>query len=94
MRDMRRSFGPCQAADWLALAAAPTFALMAVVTGISGDGAQQMSCAAAMHMPPLTGMGPMYALMSAFHLTPWLRLVSRWTKRRTGRPHPVASCSA
>ncbi len=66
------------AADWLSLAAAPTFALMAVVTGIADGGPHQMSCSAAMRMP-LTGMVPMYALMSAFHLTPWLRLISRWT---------------
>lgn len=62
------------AADWLSLAAAPTFALMAVVTGIADGGPHQMSCSAAMPVP-LTGMVPMYALMSAFHLTPWLRLI-------------------
>lgn len=81
------------AADWLSLAAAPTFALMAVVTGIADGGPHQMSCSAAMRMP-LTGMVPMYALMSAFHLTPWLRLISRWTKRRRGRRPRVALCKA
>jgi hypothetical protein len=83
-----------RAADWLSLAAAPTFALMAVVTGIVEGGAHQMWCSAAMHMSPLTGMVPMYALMSAFHFTPWLRLISRSAKRRRGRPHRVALCSA
>src|SRR6266853_2350797 len=79
-----------RAADWLSLAAAPTFALMAVVTGIVDGGAHQMWCSAAMHMSPLTGMVPMYALMSAFHLTPWLRLISRWTKgARTESPCAV-----
>jgi hypothetical protein len=29
-------------------------------------------------MSPLSGMVPMYALMSAFHFTPWLKLISRW----------------
>jgi hypothetical protein len=68
-------------ADWLSLAAAPTFASMAAVTGILDGGAHEMACSAAMHamhMSPLTGMVPMYALMGAFHLTPWLRLVSGW----------------
>ena len=73
-----------RAADWLSFAATPTFASMAVVTGILDSGAHQMWCSAAMHMSPLTGMVPMYALMSAFHLTPWVRLISRWAKRRKG----------
>jgi hypothetical protein len=30
---------------------------------------------------PLSGMVPMYLLMSAFHLAPWLKLMAR---RRTG----------
>jgi hypothetical protein len=29
------------------------------------------------HGPPLTGMVPMYLLMSAFHLAPWLKLIFR-----------------
>jgi hypothetical protein len=83
-----------RAADWLALATAPTFALMAVVTGILDGGAHKMGCSAAMHMSPLTGMVPMYALMSTFHFTPWLWIISRWAKRRRGRQHRVALCSA
>jgi len=89
---MRRA--SCGAAAWLSLAAAPTFALMAGVTGILDGGAHPMWCSAAMHLPPLTGMVPMYALMSAFHLPPWLRLVSHWAKKRTGRPHRAALCGA
>ena len=81
-------------ADWLSLAAAPTFALMAVVTGILDSGAHQMACSATMHMSSLTGMIPMYALMSGFHFTPWLKLISRWAKRRRGSPHRVAVCGA
>jgi len=76
--DIKKRFEPFHVANSMALAAAPTFALMVVVTGILDSGAHQMSCSAAMHMSPLTGMVPMYALMSAFHLTPWLRLISRW----------------
>ncbi len=94
MMDIKRTLVEFRAANWLSLAAAPTFALMGVVTGILDSGAHQMTCSAAMHMSPLTGMVPMYALMSAFHLTPWLRLISRWMKRPRGRRHRVALCSA
>jgi hypothetical protein len=74
-----------RAADWLSFAAAPTFAGMALVTGISGEGAMQAMCSAAGDGMPLTGMAAMYLLMSAFHLSPWLRLVSGG-KREAGRP--------
>jgi hypothetical protein len=63
-------------ADWLSLAAAPTFAIMALLTGVLGGGAPDMLCSA-MHASPLGGMVPMYLLMSAFHLAPWLRLIGR-----------------
>jgi hypothetical protein len=69
------------AADWLCLAAAPTFAIMALLTGALGGGPPDMLCAAANDAPLLGGMVPMYVLMSAFHLTPWLRLAS---SRRSG----------
>ncbi len=68
----------CPPAAWLALAATPVFALMGILTGNAGHGAHQMSCAAAAHLTPLSGMALMYALMSAFHCPPWLRLISRW----------------
>jgi hypothetical protein len=64
------------AAGWLSLAAAPTFAVMALLTVVLGGGAADPLCSAA-HASALTGMVPMYLLMSAFHLAPWLRLVSR-----------------
>ena len=63
------------AADWLGLAAAPTFALMALVTAIGGE--PQLLCSAAHLGSRLDGMVVMYLLMSAFHVAPWLRLVSR-----------------
>jgi hypothetical protein len=63
--------------DWLCLAAAPTFAIMALLTGGFGDGQMAMMCAAAPDASPLNGMAAMYLLMSAFHLTPWLKLISR-----------------
>ncbi|AJD40173.1 hypothetical protein C9413_20170 [Rhizobium sp. SEMIA 4085] len=70
-------------ADWLSLAAAPTFAVMAVLTSVSGG--TDMICSAASHTSPLTGMVPMYVLMSAFHLAPWLKLLS---SRRSGTCRP------
>ena len=65
----------------LSLAAAPTFAMMALLTGTHGGSMPDMLCSAAHDASPLTGMVPMYLLMSAFHLTPWLKLLSR--RRRT-----------
>jgi hypothetical protein len=92
MMDIVRRLEPCRVADWLSLVAAPAFALMAVVTGILESGAHQMTCSATTHMSPLTGMVPMYVLMSGFHFTPWLKLVFRGTKRR--RPPEVIMSSA
>lgn len=63
------------AADWLSLAAAPTFAIMALLTVALGGGPPDILCSAAQHASPLTGMVPMYMLMSAFHLAPWLKLI-------------------
>jgi hypothetical protein len=63
-------------ADWLCLAAAPTFAMMALLTGLLGGGSPDMLCSSAQDASPLTGMVPMYLLMSAFHSTPWLKLIS------------------
>src|SRR5215469_12479036 len=94
MLEIMRRLEPFHVAGGLALAAAPTFAMMATLTGILDSGPHQMECSPAMHMSPLTGMVPMYALMSAFHSTAWLRLISRWAQRRRGRPHRVALCNA
>ena len=69
------------AADWLSLAAAPTFAIMALLTGVLGGGPLDMLCSAMHDASPLAGMVPMYLLMSAFHSAPWLKLIS---SRRSG----------
>jgi hypothetical protein len=61
---------------WLNLAAAPTFAAMALLTGLSG-GEADMMCLPAHGTSPLGGMVPMYVLMSAFHSAPWLKLITR-----------------
>ena len=60
------------AAGWLGLAAAPTFAVMAFLTYVSGGDADMM-CSAAHGVSPLSGMVPMYLLMSVFHAAPWLK---------------------
>jgi hypothetical protein len=69
-------------ANRLSLAAAPTFAVMALATALGG--AADAVCVAEHHASPFTGMAAMYVLMSAFHLTPWLRLISRWRSSRGG----------
>ena len=61
-------------AGWLALAAAPNFALMALVTLLFEDGRVAALCTQAGLPSPLAGMAPMYLLMATFHLAPWLRL--------------------
>jgi hypothetical protein len=63
------------AADALSLAAAPTFAIMALATGLLGGGVPDTMCPAPHHSWALTGMVPMYLLMAAFHAAPWLRLL-------------------
>src|SRR5258708_5359052 len=72
---------PTGAADFLYLAAAPTFAIMALLTGVLGGSSADMLCSAAQDASRLSGMVPMYLLMSAFHLAPWLKLIS---SRRSG----------
>jgi hypothetical protein len=62
-------------ADWLHLAAAPTFAMMALLTTIGSTDAT--TCMGMAGPSPLGGMSLMYLLMSAFHAIPWLRLASR-----------------
>jgi hypothetical protein len=63
------------AADWLSLAAAPTFAVMALLTGVLGGGPPDMLCSAAQEASPLGGMVLICLLMSAFHSAPWLKLI-------------------
>ena len=62
-------------AEWLHLAATPTFLAMALSTGVFGA-APDMTCMALQNASPLSGMTAMYLLMSCFHLTPWFRLFS------------------
>jgi len=62
-----------RAADWIGFAAAPTFAVLALLT----DGTPDMLCAAGHGTAMLGGMSEMYLLMSAVHLAPWLKLIAR-----------------
>jgi hypothetical protein len=80
-RGIARSEGAAaRAADFLHLAAAPTFAIMALLTCVLGGGSPDAWCSS-VSASPLGGMVPMYLLMSAFHTAPWLKLISR---RRAG----------
>lgn len=60
----------------LGYVAAPVFAAMAIVTGLSG-GEADMLCTSLYGDSSLGGMAVMYALMSLFHAGPWLRLIQR-----------------
>ncbi len=64
-------------AEWLGLSAAPIFAVMALLTAAFGGGEMATICLSAQHASPLSGMVPMYLLMSAFHLAPWLKLLEK-----------------
>ena len=91
---MTSGFAGFRAADCLSLAAAPTFAVMAALSAGLGGTAPDMMCAAASPMSAMSGMVPMYVLMSAFHVGPWLKLIARWRGGATrGRP-AVAEASS
>lgn len=68
-------------ANGLGLAAAPTFAAMALLTAASGGGPMDALCSSqgGQGVFPFGGMVPMYVLMSVFHAAPWLKLLHRRT---------------
>lgn len=66
-----------RAADWLSLAAAPSFALMALLTATHGGGPADILCSSAPGASPFSGMALMYGLMSVFHASPWMKRLSR-----------------
>jgi hypothetical protein len=85
-------------AHWLSLTAAPTFAIMALLTAaFDGEGAGTLCLGRGGW--PFGGMVPMYLLMSAFHMAPWLRLISGGRAKSAGpdpalalRKPPAPSC--
>lgn len=70
-----RDDGGLGAAAWLSLSAAPTFAIMALLTSVLGSQGDLL-CAATYDASPLSRMVSMYLLMSAFHSAPWLKLIA------------------
>ena len=65
------------AASLLSFAAAPTFAVMALWSVVAGGPADTM-CGSGNGALSLDGMITMYGLMSVFHVSPWLTLLSKW----------------
>ena len=91
-----------RAVDFLALAATPTFAAMALLT--AAVEAPDMHGSHSPSTTPLNGMVVMYLLMSVFHSPPWLKRVasiSVWrstmpaasvcSSRKTKLPDPVST---
>ena len=67
----RPTSGP---AAWLALGAAPAFALMALAS--ASQPAAVTLCGPAAGLLPIDGMTAMYGLMCLFHLPPWLAFLA------------------
>jgi hypothetical protein len=63
-------------AKLLRFAASPSFMIMALLTAVFDKGAPSVLCSNTSGAT-LNGMAPMYVLMAAFHLGPWLKLISR-----------------
>jgi hypothetical protein len=61
---------------WLRLAAAPSFAIMALLTVVLDNGLPNALCSVTGDLG-FGGMAPMYLLMAAFHLPPWLNVISQ-----------------
>jgi hypothetical protein len=78
--------GAARLGDNLRLAAAPSYAAMALVTAAFGESPKDMLCMAMHHMSALSGvvgsMVWMYLLMSLFHSAPWLKLMASCAARR------------
>ncbi len=64
------------AGRWLRLAAAPSFAIMALLTAVLDNGLPNALCSAPGYFR-LDGMVPMYVLMGVFHGAQWGDLIAR-----------------
>jgi len=79
-------------ADGLYLAATPAFAVMALITGLSDDPMSRLCSIDSGSL--LSGMLPMYLLMSVLHSPPWLKLiVGHWAMVRRHRSPPDSSAT-
>lgn len=76
---MSRSASESGLAELLRFAAAPTFAVMALISGAAGSSPLESFCGSG---SPLTGMASMYTLMCVFHTGPWLN--RSWLKLTAG----------
>ena len=72
-RDDEGATAPLGLAEWLGLAATPTFAIIALLSGLGGSPMDRL-CSSG-HGAPLNGMITMYLLMSVFHSQRWLNLI-------------------
>ncbi|MCO6419960.1 hypothetical protein JYK14_27915 [Siccirubricoccus sp. KC 17139] len=63
-------------AEALGLAAAPGFALMALLSARPAGGLTDGLCHGGAAASPLRGMAVRYLLMAAIHAAPWLRLLA------------------
>jgi hypothetical protein len=73
MTNTMRRDGMAGAARWLRLAAAPCFALLALLAALRPAGPLDALCGDA---AGIDGMAAMYLLMSVFHLPAWLVALS------------------
>lgn len=69
-----KAAGP-PAASLLPLAATPTFFVMALWSSVAG-GPGEMMCSNGGSPSFLNAMAAMYALMSVFHASPWMKLLT------------------
>jgi len=79
---IRRNGVAVRVADALALAASPTFAMMALLTAVIGGGSSGM-LGMTTHASRVSGMATMYLLMSAFHASAWLKLIGAGRVRKS-----------
>jgi uncharacterized membrane protein YkvI len=70
---------PARVAEYLRYAAAPTFAILALLTGLLSSDPAHTLCAGMQGGSIVGGMSLMYLLMAGFHSPPWLRLIARGT---------------
>jgi hypothetical protein len=83
------SDGASGLAGGLRFAAAPAFAVMALLSGFDGGGASRWLCSAAPEASPLGGMALMYGLMALVHAPPWLKALSRRRQNEDAWPPPT-----